>query len=123
MLDENLRQLFAFVAVGPEQPPTPKSILIAELKQEDFEGSRPRIRDEKLQTPSEYEPRFRQLMEMGFAWVNMNYCGVFRGSGLVLIEYPRDVARAKGATSVNFSGPNRLVADAGWDALAYVILV
>ena len=59
---------------------------------------------------------------MGFAWLNMNYCGILRGSGLVLIEYPRGPAGKKGPTSVNFSGPPKLVADAGWDALAYVTL-
>jgi hypothetical protein len=120
MLDEKLRQLFALVAGGPDQPPTPTSILIAELKPEDFEGSRPRVREENLRTPKEYEARFMELLDSGFAWLNMSYCGVLRGHALVIIEYPKSAARAKGGTSVNYSGPPKVVANAGWDALAYV---
>ncbi len=121
-LDENLRQLFRFMRGGPRQPPPPASVLIAELGPDDFEGGPPRIREKSLRTPTEYEARFTALLGSGFAWLNMSYCGVLRGHALVLIECPRDVARGKGATSVNFSGPPKLVADAGWDALAYVIL-
>jgi hypothetical protein len=122
LLDEKLRQLFQFVCDGPGKPPSPQSVLIAELKPEEFVIGPPRVKQESLRTPEEYEARFQELLDAGFAWLNMNYAGAFRGQGLVLIEYPRSVARSKGRTSVNFSGPPRLVADAGWDALAYVIL-
>jgi hypothetical protein len=121
-LDENLRQLFAFTAGQPGQPPMPASILIAELKPEEFEGGRPRLREVNLRTPQEYAARFNELLCMGFAWLNVNYCGVLRGHGLVLIDYRRSPAQRKGPTSVNYSGPPKLVADAEWDALAYVVL-
>ena len=123
MLIEKLDQLFERMSGGHGQPPSPTSILIAELKPEVFVPGRPRLREDQLRSPEEYEIRFQQLMEAGLAWLNMNYCGLLRGHALVTIEYPRAVARAKGPTSVNFSGPTRAVADAKWDALAYVILV
>jgi hypothetical protein len=113
-LRENLQELFRYTTGGPNQPASPTSVLLAELKPEDFVPGPPRVREESLRTPEQYEARFQQLIEAGFAWLNMSCCGVFRGHALVTIEYPRNVARAKGRTSVNFSGPPRLVADAGW---------
>lgn len=119
-LEENLDRLFQFVSGGPDQPPLPTSVLIAELKPEDFEGSRPRVREENLRAPKEYEARFAELLDSGFGWLNMNYCGVLRGHALIIIEYPKSSTRTKGVTSVNYSGPPKVVANAGWDALAYV---
>ena len=124
MLRERLQELFQYVCGGPDQPPPPSlgSVLIAELHPDDFDGNRPRIGPENFRSAEDYEVRFEELMTMGFAWVNMNYCGVLRGQGLILVECPKSPARARGPTSINYSGPPKLVADAGWDALAYIIL-
>jgi hypothetical protein len=121
-LNDHLQQLFALVAGGPGRPPIPTSILIAELKPDDLDGGRTRVREERLQTPEQYEVRFAELLDSGFAWVNLNYCGLLRENALVLIEHPRSPSSATGPTSVNYSGPPKLVADAGWNALAYVSL-
>jgi hypothetical protein len=121
-LADHLRQLLARMSGRPDQPPTPSSILIAELRPGDCDGGRPRIRQANLRTPEEYEPRFRELLGMGFGWLNMNYSGTLRGQGLVLIEYPRSPAQRTGTTWVAYSGPPKLVAAAGWDALAYVVV-
>ncbi|MGH7268968.1 MAG: hypothetical protein ACREJ3_00940 [Polyangiaceae bacterium] len=122
MLQDKLAELFRLVSGGEGQAPSPASVLIAELKPGNFVAGRPRIKSEELHTPEAYEARFQQLMSEGFGWINLNYCGLARGAGLVLVNYPRQPAQRKGATSVNFSGPPRRVAVAGWDALAHVTI-
>src|SRR5262249_19645254 len=59
----------------------------------------------------------------GFAWLNMSYFGVLEGEALVTIQCPLSPARRSGVTSVNYSGPQKRVADAGWDALSYLALI
>jgi hypothetical protein len=80
-----------------------------------------------LQTQEQYLSRSEELMTSDFAWVHLTYCGLFEGYGLVLVDYPQQRSKRKGKdpvpTSLNFAGPPRLVADAGWDASAYVTVV
>ena len=127
MLQDHLRELLRHVCGGPGQPPTPGSLLIAEVAEADVSVvGRLRLRRSQLKTPAEYSARFDELMASDFAWLNMNYCGILEEHGLVMIEYPRQRSVRSGTaavpTSVNFSGPTKLVADAGWDAGAYVML-
>lgn len=117
----NLRELLGYMCGASGQPSVPATILIAELAPG---PGLPAVHRSQLRTPEEYSSRFAALMDSNFIWLNMQYCGTFEGHGLVLIEYPRQSALRPGRmTSVNFSGPPKLVADAGWDATAYVTVL
>lgn len=79
-----------------------------------------------MHTPEAYAARFAELMTSDFAWVHLAFCGLLEGNGLVLVEYPKQPAARRGGvpvpTSLNFSGPERRVADADWDASVSVTL-
>jgi hypothetical protein len=128
MLEDQLRELVRRMCGGIGQPPIPRTLLIAEAAIGDScVWGRLRLPRSALKTPDEYSARFDELMTSDFAWLNMSYCGTLEGHGLVMIEYPRQPSVRRGTdpvpTSLNFSGPMKLVADAGWDVTAYVILV
>ena len=127
MLRAKLDDLFRMMTGGAAQSPAPSVVVIAELGRDQFDDrGRPIISEAALRTPTEYEARFAEITRLGLAWINMNYCGVLHGRGLVTIELgspPTTRRLREGPTSINFSGPTRLVSDAGWDALAYVVLV
>ena len=120
MLSDELEKLLHWACGRAGQPPKPASVRIAELTPENHGGGRPRISLAKLRTPEEYEARFAELMGLGFAWINVHYCGMLLGQGLVTVEYPRTHGDGPRATSVNFGGPPKMVADASWDAAVYL---
>lgn len=127
MLEDKLRELLTVICGGVGQPPTPPDLLIAEEQAGKFAGfTRFALPRAALKTPAEYASRFDELMNLNYAWLNLNYCGVLEGHGLVLVTFPQQASGRKGGegvpTSLNFSGPMKLVRDAGWDASAYVIL-
>ena len=125
MLRDALNELLMRMTGGLDQPPTPRSILVAELRQDHVdERGRPIVRTADLRSPEEYEARFVEILGYGLAWINVQYCGAIGERGLVAIEFrAAESARSPGrAASVNFSGPPTRVAEAGWDALAYVVL-
>jgi hypothetical protein len=75
----------------------------------------PHVRREALRRPSEYEARFEELLEAGYPWLNMSCYGVHEGLLVVAIEVPSPRRLTPGhATSVNLSGPARIVLDHQW---------
>jgi hypothetical protein len=76
-----------------------------------------RISIGQLRTPSEYDPRFDELLKEGFSWLNMSCYGVYDGFVIVAIEVPN---REEGTlhpgtvTSVKFSGPTSSTKSRGW---------
>jgi hypothetical protein len=75
----------------------------------------PGIRREALRRPLEYEARFEELLQAGYPWLNMSCYGVHEGLLVVAIEVPSPRPLAPGhATSVNLSGPARIVLDHQW---------
>lgn len=128
ILQDRLCELVRHMCGGAGQPPAPTSFLIAEAADGDTSvWGRFRLPRSALKTPDEYSARFDELMTSDFAWLNLSYWGTLEGHGLVMVEYPPQSPMRRGTdpvpTSLNFSGPMKLVADAGWDAAAYVTLV
>ena len=126
MLSQRLAELFKLTAGGTGQPPRPDHILIGEVNSEiaDDTGC-PIVSEDNLFTPEDYEDRFAELMSMGYAWLNLSYCGLWAGKGLVLVEVPSSFPESSSSTritSVNYSGPTRYVAEANWDARGLVLL-
>jgi hypothetical protein len=121
-LNETVSQLLDWACGATGQPPRPTSVMVAEITPAARKGLKLQFSASDLRSVSEYEDRFEHLVDSGYAWINVSYCGEIRGHGLVLIEYPSSPARGKGAPSMNFGGPPRCVADASWDAGAYVAL-
>jgi hypothetical protein len=75
----------------------------------------PRVRREALLRPLEYEARFEELLQAGYPWLNMSCYGVHDGLLVVAIEVPSPRPLTPGhATSVNLSGPARIVLDHQW---------
>jgi len=127
-LESALSKVLGRVCGGPNQPPMPTRLLIAEAAKGTTSATGQIILPRSaLQTPEQYSSRFEELMTSDFSWVHLSYCGIFEGGGLVLVDYPRQRSKRRGTdpvpTSLNFSGPQKRVADAGWDASVDVMVV
>jgi hypothetical protein len=83
-----------------------------------------RIPKDELKSILEYEARFDELLRAGFAWINLSYYGLYGAFLIVGVEPPPDEPnrRRSPCTSVNYSGPNRRVADACWDATMMLVV-
>jgi hypothetical protein len=89
------------------------------------------VRKDELRTPSEYENRFNELLQVGYTWLNLSCYGIYESFLIVAVEVPSATVphatpsgwSPKGeprtlypgcATSVNLSGPANIVRDNGW---------
>jgi len=89
------------------------------------------VRNDELRRPSEYENRFDELLQTGYRWLNLSCYGVHEGFLIVAVEVPSaTVAHMTPSgwspegkartlhpgctTSVNLSGPARIVLDHQW---------
>jgi hypothetical protein len=62
-----------------------------------------------------FAPRFAQLLSLGYPWINLNAAGMLRGALLVTVEIAAHTQSDVDFTSVNPSGPSRMVQErAGW---------
>lgn len=123
-LQTKLRELLANFCGGSGQPPVSESLRIAEVTQQMVsETGGYTLRRSQLQTPEQYSERFAELVSADYAWLRVSFCGNIEGHGLVLVNYPRAPYPKPVSTPVVFSGPPRCVAEAGWDARAYVTIL
>jgi len=99
LLDE-LGALFIFLA---EAQPVP--LVMLELDSKDFGGKTIFVDAHRLKTPTHFAPRFREIMETGYSWVNLSYRGRLGDKSLVTVELPHAPVGAA-TTSVNYSGPS-----------------
>jgi hypothetical protein len=79
------------------------------------------VRRAELNSPDEFEQRFRELLYQLHPWINMTCYGLFEGDLIVGVEIPRSAERST-RTSVNFSGPPRIALDHAWDATNALII-
>lgn len=113
------------------QPPS-QDVRVVELRTGDLNSidGRYYIRAQELQKPLEYAKRFDELLRIGYRWLNMSCMGVHEGFLIVGIELPSDTVShwtdsgwsqkprelyPECATSVNLSGPARIVLDHDWN--------
>ena len=60
-----------------------------------------------------YRPRFVELVNRGWRWINLNALGLFSGNLILSVETPSSEPTAS-TTSVNYSGPIKAVAERGF---------
>ena len=119
-LSNHLERLLDWLGSIGLRPPS-RDVRIVEIGSE---IGTPHVRREALRRPLEYEARFRELLQAGYPWLNMSCCGVHEGLLIVAIEIPGTSPPAPGhATSVNLSGPARIVLDHEWRVDSVLIIV
>jgi hypothetical protein len=121
-LQRELDSLFSLMCGRPGQPPIPRKVLIVALSTEMRHGHRLKILNSSLRTPDAFVTEFDSLLGAGYSWINLSYCGLLADTAVVTLEHSM-VALPGRSTPVNFSGPSRRVADAGWNVLAYIELI
>jgi hypothetical protein len=115
--------LLEFLKKHGSDPPT-RELLVVEVRPDAPTDERGRLlvgRNE-LRDPSDYEGRFESLMKSGLPWLNVSCVGIANGKLIVAIELPRTSPGVSTRTSVNYSGPSRVVLDNGWDAARVLVL-
>lgn len=81
----------------------------------DYDGSGlPIVRRASLAEPAKYAVRFAELVARGYSWLNLSFYGFLDGRPLIAVELP--ISPSGTTTSVNYSGPSKVVTDAGGDA-------
>lgn len=96
------------------QPPS-EDVLIVEVNDENQCDGAVRVRQKELHHPSDYAIRFDELLKAGYPWLNMSCYGIHDGRLIVAIEVPSPRPLHPGhVTSVNLSGPSRIVLDNDW---------
>lgn len=102
-----------------------EDVRIIELNRLQYDDrARPILDASAFRAPAEYESQFVNLMNSGYAWLNLSYLGTLNGRDIVGIETPGAAVESTGNTvaSVNYSGPPKMVADAGGDASGYFVV-
>ena len=104
--------------------PSMRQLLVVEVRTDTPTDERGRllIGRNELRDPSDYEARFEALMKSGLSWLNLSCVGIADGKLIVTIELPRASSETSTRTSVNYSGPSRVVLDHGWDAGQVLVL-
>lgn len=120
---EAVEGLLDFLEKVGSIPPT-KAVSVLEVRPDtpiDKQG-RLIVRRNELREPSEYEERFEALMRSGLSWVNVGCIGIADDMLVVTVELPPSSVVSPGRTSVNYSGPSRVVLDNEWDATQVLVL-
>jgi hypothetical protein len=113
-LGEQLDELQAWLRTLPSSAAAPlwSRILLSEESKVERIGegaSRPSLPIDELKTPTEFEPRWQEMVDLGLtSWINLSAQGVWRDALIVLAEPPtRGDLHSHPAIriSVNFSGP------------------
>lgn len=68
---------------------------------------------DRMKGVSVSENYFAELLSRGYRWVNMSCSGIYEDKLIVGIEYPEKTYPGI-TTSVNLSGPSKLVMNQGW---------
>jgi hypothetical protein len=131
-LSIHLDRLLRWLESTELQPPS-REVRIIEVNADGFNRSdgKDHVRKDELRTPLEYENRFDELLQTGYRWLNLSCYGVYEGLLIVAVEVPSaTVAQMTPsgwspegkprtlhpgcATSVNLSGPARIVLEHEW---------
>jgi hypothetical protein len=96
------------------QPPS-KNVRFVEVGEVNMGDGTYHVRRADFRSTTEYERRFEELLQAGYPWLNMSCYGIHNGWLIVAVEVPSPRPLNPGcATSVNLSGPSRMVLDCGW---------
>ena len=113
-LATHLQRLFQSLEVSGLQPPS-KDVRIIEFNYVNQIDGTLHVRQMDFRNPSDYATRFDELLQAGYPWLNMSCYGVHDRWLIVAVEVPSPRPLHPGhATSVNLSGPSRIVLDRNW---------
>ena len=113
-LDTHIEQLFGWLKGIGIQPPS-KDVLIVEVNDVNQSDGTVHVRQTDFRRPSDYAIRFDELLQAGYPWLNLSCYGIQDGRLIVAVEVPSPRPLCPGcATSVNLSGPSRIVLDSDW---------
>lgn len=116
-LSEAITALFQFLSRHGQVPPT-HDVCIVEVGSRGEIDARGRLRVKRIdyREPATYERRFAELLEAGLPWINLSCYGADGEKLLVVVEFPEESRQKATRTSLNYSGPSKLVCDHGWNA-------
>ena len=131
-LSQHLDRLLRWLESSGLQPPS-QDMRIIEVTANgvDRRDGKDHVRKDELRRPSDYQNRFDELLQAGYGWLNLSCYGVHEGFLIVAVEVPSATVahmtpsgwspEGKSrtlnpgcATSVNLSGPARIVLDHQW---------
>lgn len=113
-LATHLRRLLQFLEANHLHPPS-EDIRIVEVGHVNQSDGTFHVRLEDFHSPLDYAIRFDELLQAGYPWLNMSCYGIHDKRLIVAIEVPSARPLRPGcATSVNLSGPSRIVLDSDW---------
>lgn len=113
-LATHLERLLRWLEAVGLHPPS-KDVRIVEVSQVNPGDGTFHVRQEDFRRPSDYEMRFDELLQAGYPWLNISCYGIHDGCLVVAIELPSPRSLHPGCpTSVNLSGPSRIVLDRDW---------
>jgi hypothetical protein len=96
--------------------PAISGMRIFELGNEIDEKGKFCVSRDSFVSPSAYEARFRELVDLGLPWINISCYGFFDNFLIVGIEIPNSILKRSVRTSVNFSAPPLCVIQKNWNA-------
>ena len=115
-LDTHIERLLRWLEGIGLEPPS-KDVLIVEVNHVRQSDGTVHVRRTDFRDPSDYTIRFDELLEVGYPWLNMSCYGIYGGRLIVAVEVPSPRPLQPGRpTSVNLSGPSRIVLDSEWRA-------
>jgi hypothetical protein len=107
------RLLHWLEAIGLQLPS--KDVRVVEVCEVNKDDGTFHVRQADFHKPTDYEMRFEELLQAGYPWLNMSCYGVHGGWLIVAVELPSPRPLNPGTpTSVNLSGPSRIVLDRNW---------
>lgn len=112
-----LAELFRFLAERGHVVPRLQLAVVELSPQELLPSGQYAVKRGALQTVEEYGERFEKLQRAGFPWLNMTCVGVADERLVVGVELPSTPTGAP-KPSINYSGPENRVLNAGWSAAA-----
>jgi hypothetical protein len=116
-LADCLEELIRFLKKRGLDPPSQEMQIVEISSDTRLDGAgRLRISRQELRTPSEYTPRFEELVNRELPWVNLTCYGVLDNFLLVGIEIPHEPYKTRHGLrpSVNYSGPAASVIQSNW---------
>jgi hypothetical protein len=141
-LSIHLERLLSWLESIGLYPPS-KDVRIIEVNTDGSnrgDDGREQVRKDGLRRTSDYEGKFDELLQTGYSWLNLSCYGVYEGFLIVAVEVPsatvphmapsgwspegRPRALRSGCpTSVNISGPARIVLDHEWSVDSILTIV
>jgi hypothetical protein len=123
-LSDHLQLLLGLVRDAGLQPSS-SDVRIVEVRNDQIDPRSGKVHVSlgDLRPPSDYESRFDELLSMGYAWMNLSCYGVCKNFLIVVVELSSTKSsELDSTTSVNLSGPARIVVDHGWNADAVLTI-